>query len=120
MKGHIGERSPGHWAIVFDVPDPITGKRRRKWYSFKGTKRQAQIESARLISEFKSSNSLEPTETTVSEYLDKWIDHIRTQVSPRTVERYGEIVRKNICPSSGPSNWQSSRQWRSRQRTQPP
>lgn len=39
MKGHLKERSPGHWAIILDVPDPRTGKRRRKWHSFKGTKR---------------------------------------------------------------------------------
>jgi Arm DNA-binding domain len=50
MKGHIRERSRGHWAIILDIPDPQTGKRRRKWHSFKGTKREAQIESARLIS----------------------------------------------------------------------
>jgi hypothetical protein len=31
MKGHIRERSPGRWAIVIDLPDPETGKRRRKW-----------------------------------------------------------------------------------------
>ena len=30
MKGHIRERSPGHWAIVIDQPDPTTGERRRK------------------------------------------------------------------------------------------
>jgi len=24
MKGHIRERSPGHWAIVIDVRDPKT------------------------------------------------------------------------------------------------
>ena len=26
MKGHIRERSPGHWAIVIDVRDSQTGK----------------------------------------------------------------------------------------------
>ena len=50
MKGHIRERAPGHWAIIFDVRDPATGRRRRKWHSFVGTKRQAQTECARLIS----------------------------------------------------------------------
>jgi hypothetical protein len=29
MKGHIRERSPGHYAIVLDVRDPQTGKRTR-------------------------------------------------------------------------------------------
>jgi integrase len=101
MKGHIRERSPGHWAIILDIPDPKTGKRRRKWHSFKGTKRQAQIESARLISEFKSGNAIEPSRTTVGEYLDKWLEHIKSQVSPRTAERYGELARKNISPLIG-------------------
>ena len=43
MKGHLKERSPGHWAIIIDVADPATGKRRRKWHSFKGTKRENEI-----------------------------------------------------------------------------
>jgi hypothetical protein len=51
MKGHIRQRSPGRFAIVLETRDPATGKRRRKWHSFAGTKREAQIECARLISE---------------------------------------------------------------------
>jgi hypothetical protein len=49
MKGSIRERSPGHWAIILDQRDPATGK--RKWHSFKGTKRQAETERSRLITE---------------------------------------------------------------------
>jgi hypothetical protein len=38
MKGHIRERSPGHWAIVIDVGrDPETGERRRRWHRFVGS-----------------------------------------------------------------------------------
>jgi integrase len=51
MKGHIRERSPGHWAIVLDAKDPIAGKRTRRWHSFRGTKREAQIECARVLLE---------------------------------------------------------------------
>jgi hypothetical protein len=50
MKGHLRERSPGHWAIVITVPN-ATGRKRRKWHSFKGSKRKAQRECARLIAE---------------------------------------------------------------------
>ena len=32
------QRSPGHWAIILDQRDPATGKRKRKWHSFEGTK----------------------------------------------------------------------------------
>jgi hypothetical protein len=51
MRGHIRERSPGHWAIVLESRDPQTGKRKHKWHSFKGTKREARIECSRLITE---------------------------------------------------------------------
>jgi hypothetical protein len=42
MRGHLRERSAGHWAIVIDVRDPVSGERKRRWHSFKGTKREAQ------------------------------------------------------------------------------
>ena len=101
MKGHIRERSPGRWAIILDQNDPATGKRKRKWHSFQGTKRQAQVECARLISATQGGTYLEPNKTTFAAYLDHWLDHVKSQVSPRTHERYCEIVRKNIVPALG-------------------
>jgi hypothetical protein len=69
MKGHICERSPGRWAIILDVRDPETGKRKRRWHSFAGTKRQAQVESARLISEMQNGTSVDPSNLTVAAYF---------------------------------------------------
>jgi integrase len=101
MKGHIRERSPGRWAIVIDVRDPQTGKRKRRWHSFAGTKRQAQIESARLISELQNGTAVEPGRITVAQFLDQWLEYIEPQVAPRTHERYGEIVRAYLAPALG-------------------
>jgi integrase len=101
MRGHLKERSPGHWAIVLDVRDPATGKRKRKWFSFHGTKREAQVEAARLISEMQRGAYLEPSKTTLAEYLEKWLAHIQPRVSPRTMERYRELAIKNIAPLLG-------------------
>ena len=101
MKGHIRERSNGHYAIILDTRDPATGKRKRKWHSFKGTKREAQIECSRLISEISGGAYIEPAKITVGQFLERWLEHIKPQVSPRTYERYGEIVKKNIHPLLG-------------------
>src|SRR5262245_5551406 len=101
MKGHIRERSPGHWAIVIDVRDPATGKRKRRWHSFAGNKRQAQVECARLLTETKNGTSVDPTRMTVATFLERWIEHMEGQVSPRSHERYVEIARKNIVPLLG-------------------
>jgi integrase len=101
MKGHIRERSPGRWAIILDVRDPVTGTRKRRWHSFKGTKRQAQIEAARLISELQNGTAVEPSRITVAQFLNEWLEHIEPQVAPRTHERYGEIVRTYLVPALG-------------------
>lgn len=101
MKGHIRERSPGHWAIVVEMRDPETGRRKRKWHSFSGTKREAQIECARLVSEIKVGTYIEPSKTTVAQFLDRWLDDVRARVSPKTHERYVQICHKNIAPLLG-------------------
>jgi integrase len=101
MKGHIKERSPGHWAIVLSQTDPATGKRKLKWHSFKGTKRQAQIECSRLISEMQDGSYIAPTKLTLSHFFERWLKHIKPNVSPRTHERYEQIATKNIAPLLG-------------------
>src|SRR5262245_2203811 len=101
MKGHIRERSPGHYAIILDARDPQTGERKRRWHSFAGTKRQAQVECARLVTDMKNGTSVDPSRTTVAAFLERWIEHMQGQVSPRSHERYAEIARKNLAPLLG-------------------
>jgi integrase len=100
MKGHIRRRSPGHWAIVLDSRD-TENKRKRKWHSFRGTKREAEVECARLIAELQTGCALEATKATLREYLDRWLDHMRSQVSLRSWENYRDIVAANIVPALG-------------------
>ena len=99
MKGHIRERSPGRWAIILD--DRQSGTRKRVWRTFLGNKRQAQIECARLIAQLQYGSAIEPNKLTVSIFLDRWLDDIKPQVSPKTHERYESIVRVNIKPAIG-------------------
>ncbi|CAO4172973.1 Site-specific integrase [Methylorubrum populi] len=101
MQGHITERSPGRWAIVLDQKDEETGQRKRKWHSFKGTKREAQKECARLITEMENGEYVKPSKTTLAEFLERWLAHIQPNVGPRTYERYTELVRKTIVPLLG-------------------
>jgi integrase len=101
MKGHIRERSPGHWAVIVDVKDPQTGKRKRRWHSFVGSKRQAQVECARLLTELNAGTGITPNKTPLAKYLEQWLGHIRASVSPRTAERYGEIIAKYLVPALG-------------------
>jgi hypothetical protein len=48
--GHTRPRGPGSWELKFDADrNPTTGGRKTKYVTFKGTKREAQVELARLI-----------------------------------------------------------------------
>jgi integrase len=101
MKGHIRERSPGHWAIILDVNK--NGTRRRKWHSFKGSKREAQAECARLITAMKGGEYVEANKLTVGQYL---FDRLAQweggkKISPKTMERYRELINNQIIPHLG-------------------
>lgn len=97
----IRERSPGRWAIIVETRDPTTGRRKPKWHSFKGSKKEAIKERARLVTEQSQGNYLEPSKTTVAQFFDRWLEHMASQVSPRTHVRYRELAQKNILPLIG-------------------
>jgi len=80
-------------------------------------KREAQIECARIITELESGTFQEPTKTTLAEFLERWLAHMKSQVSPRTHERYVEIARKNVAPYSAKKKFQSSTRFKSRRHT---
>jgi integrase len=103
MKGHIRQRGKTSWELKFDAgSDPITGKRKTRYASFKGTKRDAQIELARLIAEYAAGASVDPSKITVSEFLDKWdCDFAALHVSPKTRERYRQLVKNQITSNVG-------------------
>jgi hypothetical protein len=103
MRGHLRERSPGHWAIVIDVRDPTTGRRKRKWHKFKGNKREAQIECAKLIAALGNGDYVEPSKATVADFVRMRIDQWEAagDISTSTAERYRGLLAHQIAPHLG-------------------
>jgi integrase len=103
MKGHIRERSPGHWAIVIDVRDPQTGKRKRKWHSFVGTKREAQVKKAELIAALNQGSYVERSKITVAAFvrcrINQW--EAAGEITARTAQRYRQLAENQIVPHIG-------------------
>ncbi|UWF60986.1 site-specific integrase [Brucella sp. 2716] len=44
---------------------------------------------------------IEPSKTTVREYFTRWLAHEKANVSPKTHQRYEELLLKNVAPVIG-------------------
>ena len=109
MRGHIRQRSPGHWAIILDIHKD--GQRKRKWHAFKGTKREAQAECARLITAMKEGAYVEANKLTVGQYLIERLAQWETskKIGHKTAERYRELINNQIIPHLGGKQLQKLR-----------
>jgi integrase len=102
MTGHIRRRGERSWELKFDVGIDASGKRRIRYASFKGTKRAAEIELARLIAEHAAGNGVDPTKATVGEFLATWLnDWAKQNVSPLTFQSYEKLIRLYLVPRVG-------------------
>jgi len=70
MKGHIRERGKRSFELKFDAGrDPATGERKIQYVSFKGSKREAQVKLATLIASVGQGAYVEPSKTTVADFV---------------------------------------------------
>jgi len=103
MRGHIRRRGERSWEVKFDLgSDPITGKRETRYASIKGTKREAQAELIRLMDAVRRGDYIDPSKVTVSEFLDRWEkDWAANNVSPKTRERFSQLIMHQVQPHLG-------------------
>ncbi len=100
--GHIRQRTPGSWELRYSLGrDPATGKRRIATATVQGKRRDAEKELRRLLRALDTNEHVDPTRMTVREWLTAWLGAIREEVSPKTHERYGEIVDNFLAPELG-------------------
>jgi integrase len=81
--------------------DPATGKRRVATTSVKGNRRAAEKELRRLLRSLDTGEHVDPSSMTVRQWLAAWLDTVRTEVAPKSFERYSEIARHFLMPAFG-------------------
>lgn len=104
MRGHIRSRGQDgrSWSIIIDLGKDAEGKRKQKWHTFHGTKREAERERTRLLNELNTGTYVEPTKLTVRQYLDRWLkEYAKSNVSAKTYQTYAEFVRLHLAPALG-------------------
>jgi integrase len=100
--GHIRERAPGRWELRYALgTDAATGRRRVATTTVRGTRKEAERELRRLLHSLDTGEHVTRNRLTVRDWLATWLSAIRQEVSPRTVERYAEIVNNFLIPALG-------------------
>jgi integrase len=102
MKGHVRKRGDV-WYVKLELDrDPVTNKRRQKWYSGFTSKKAAESELTKLLHQMQTGSYVEPSRLTVADYLRKWLaDYAKLNVSAKTFERYEQIVNNDLVPEIG-------------------
>jgi len=103
MKGHVYKRARGSWTIVYDLAaDSVTGKRRQKSQSVKGTKRDAERVLREVLLSIEQGTYVKANKITLGEWLRRWLnDYASMNVTDRTLESYRSIVERHLIPSLG-------------------
>ncbi len=103
MKGHIQRRGKQSWRLKFDIgDDPLTGQRRTQYKAVKGKRADAERELRAVLFRHDKGFAIDPSKKTVAKFLDDWLDDVAPQrVAPKSLERYGGLVRNQIKPHLG-------------------
>ena len=102
MRGHIIKRYKGSYSIVLNLGhDPSSGKLKQQWVTVKGSRKDAEKRLSELLHQLDTDTFVKPGKTTVSEFLERWLEDYKSNLSPRGFERYESIIRKHLIPALG-------------------
>jgi integrase len=94
-EGTIDPRGPDAYRLRYQ----IAGKRFTK--SIHGTLGDAKRELRRLLKTVDDGTHIGPDKRTMAQWTGEWLELIRTKVTPRTRERYSELLAGYVLPSIG-------------------
>ena len=111
MTGSTRRRGKTSWELKYDIgTDPLTGRRITRYASFKGIKRDAEIELAKLVAAAAKGENVAPDRVTVGEFIARWqADFAAANVTPKTIERYKELLAHHVRPHLGAARLQKLR-----------
>jgi integrase-like protein len=102
MTGNITRRGKESWRLKYEAGprDSVTGKRQTRVVTVRGSRRDAQRELTKLLAAVDNGTAVDPSKITVAEYLRDWLVK-SPELSPKTRERYEQLVEQQIIPHLG-------------------
>ncbi len=86
---------------MISVLDPETGKRRQKWFSGYKTKKEAQADVAKKITELNEGTFIAPSKVTLKDYLNHWLEIKSMSIEKSTFAGYKAFINQHVIPSIG-------------------
>lgn len=82
--------------------DPATGKRKRLYFKINTTdKQEAENELMIKKAEYLQEKIVEPSKETVGQFLERYLDTVRSTLSPATVRDYRGVIERYLEPEFG-------------------
>src|SRR5829696_1079449 len=106
MRGSVQKRTGKNGTVSYMVrvempADPVNGERRQRAKTFK-TRKEADAELAKWITEIERGTAVEPSKLTITELMDQWLENVaRHKVRATSHEDYRHTIVKHIVPGLG-------------------
>ncbi|GAC1343729.1 MAG: site-specific integrase [Candidatus Dormibacteria bacterium] len=99
----IHRRSNGTWEVVVELGrDLRTGKRERRTFTVRGTKKQAESAAAVQEAAIAGGTFVDPSKEAVEEFLRRWLrDYVEPSLALRTQVRYRQVIEYDLVPYIG-------------------
>ena len=103
MRGHIKQRAKGSYSIsIYLGIDTITKKKKYKWYTVHGTKKDAEKFLTEKLNEIDNGIFVDSKDMTLETYLNYWYNQCCVpNLSPTTYESYKRNIDTHIIPCLG-------------------
>jgi integrase len=89
------------WQLVVEAERDAEGRRVQLYRPFHGEKADAQRALRAFLSEVETGFTGDADQLTVSEYLERWLQHTTTRVRPGTVARYRQLLQRCVAAPAG-------------------
>lgn len=99
MRGNIRQRAKNSWTITIELPkDEITGKRKQKYYTVRGNKKEAEKFLTEKLRELDTGILIDTNKMRFGDYLDYWKEKTFVNLEITTAEGYIQKIDKHIKP----------------------
>lgn len=95
-RGYIQERAKGSFTITIELPKDINNKRNRRYYTVKGTKKDAEIFLTEKLRELDIGALVNTRKLKYKDFLDIWKKRTFNNLEITTIETYKTLIEKYI------------------------